>query len=372
MGIQANPVARVVFRVDASLQIGAGHVMRCLTLANALRKTGVECYFLCREHTGNLINLIEMQGFNVRCLSATTSQNKHKTSQNSSEPYHAHWLSAHWQEDSDACRSYLAELSPDWLIVDHYALDEKWEAATCPLNTRLLVIDDLADRPHRADVLLDQNLGHDADNYTHLVPDYCKRLVGTEFALLRPEFSALREVSLSRRQVNQSINRLLVSLGGVDKDNATGLVLKALHNCDLPSNLKIDVVMGAAAPWLTEVRLEASKLPYQTNVLVNVSNMAELMANADLAIGAAGSTSWERCCLGLPSLMVVLADNQREVASKLDSLGAAKLLGESEVITFSLPSTIDNLTPDIMKSMTHNASSLVVGNGVEKVISAII
>ncbi|WP_447044906.1 UDP-2,4-diacetamido-2,4,6-trideoxy-beta-L-altropyranose hydrolase [Vreelandella sp. H-I2] len=372
MGIETNRVVHIAFRVDASLQIGTGHVMRCLTLAKALRETGAKCHFLCREHPGNLIDSIEQQGFTVHRLAAPTSAKEYQISQDNSEPCHAPWLGVPWQEDADACRSYLAELSPDWLIVDHYALDQKWEAETCPRNARLLVIDDLADRPHRANVLLDQNLGHSVDDYTHLVPEYCKCLVGTEFALLRPEFAALREVSLSKRQGQHGIQKLLVSLGGVDKDNATGLVLEALHNCALPPGLEIDVVMGATAPWLADVQQTASTLPYPTNVLVNVNNIAQLMANADLAIGAAGSTSWERCCLGLPSLMVVLAENQREVAEKLDSLGAAKLLGDIDAIASGLPNAIEHLTPYALKKMSNNASSLVVGNGVEKVISAIL
>ncbi|MGP8291666.1 UDP-2,4-diacetamido-2,4,6-trideoxy-beta-L-altropyranose hydrolase [Vreelandella zhanjiangensis] len=372
MGIETNRAVRIAFRVDASLQIGTGHVMRCLTLAKALRETDAECHFLCREHQGNLIDSIEQQGFTVQRLAASTAAKEHRILQDNSEPFHAPWLGVSWQEDSDVCRSYLAELSPDWLIVDHYALDEKWEAEACPLNARLLVIDDLADRPHCANVLLDQNLVHSVHDYTNLVPEYCKRLVGTEFALLRPEFASLREVSLAKRQGQQDIQKILVCLGGVDKDNATGLVLKALHECALPPTLEIDVVMGAAAPWLAEVQQTASSLPYLTNVLVNVNNIAQLMTKADLAIGAAGSTSWERCCLGLPSLMVVLAENQREVAEKLDSLGAAKLLGDIDSITSSLPNAIEHLKPDFLKKMSNSASSLVVGNGVEKVMSAIL
>ncbi|WP_209316462.1 UDP-2,4-diacetamido-2,4,6-trideoxy-beta-L-altropyranose hydrolase [Halomonas salinarum] len=323
----------VAFRADASLEIGTGHVMRCLTLAEALKEQGAECHFLCRKHAGHLIDAIEARGFRAHRLLV---ESPHGTTARTGDlqPDHAHWLGTSWEHDADACAFLITQLAPDWLVVDHYALDARWEAAVLPDRARLLVIDDLADRSHRADLLLDQNLGREAEDYAGLVPMGCQVLAGPQFALLRPEFSERRESSLARRQRHPTVKRLLISLGGVDKDNATGQVLDALNACDLPSDLKITVVMGATAPWLEEVKARAVELPWPTEVVVNVSDMARRMAEADLAIGAAGSTSWERCCLGLPTLMLVLAENQLLIAQRLHEAGAALSLGSIDSSTW--------------------------------------
>ena len=361
----------VVFRADASLEIGTGHVMRCLTLAEVLKAKGAKCHFLCREQSGHLSDAIEARGFPVHRLPMGDAEPFGAAAHEAGELAHAAWLGASWQQDAAASRPLLKQLSPDWLVVDHYALDARWEAAVLPgPKTRLLVIDDLADRPHRADLLLDQNLGRKAEDYVSLVPAHCRVLVGPQHALLRPEFAELRDVSLARRQ-HGSLQRLLITLGGVDKDNATGRVLKALKACELPDDLKITVVMGATAPWLDDVKARAAELPWPTEVVVNVSDMARRMAEADIAIGAAGSTSWERCCLGLPTLMLVLAENQREVALMLDALGAAKLLGQICNILESLPKTLNSMGTVELDKMSQHAASLVTGTGAGEMVAII-
>nr|WP_267956285.1 UDP-2,4-diacetamido-2,4,6-trideoxy-beta-L-altropyranose hydrolase [Halomonas sp. MCCC 1A17488] len=329
----------VAIRVDASLEIGTGHVMRCLTLARALRGAGAECHFLCREHPGNLTEMIEAEGFVVHRLpmaahdETSQPQAEHGRLKDDQEAQpnvpngvseHSHWLGADWRTDAEACRTILKGLIPDWLIVDHYALDACWEKAVLPASTRLMVIDDLADRAHIANILLDQNLGRREADYDNMVPEGCHRLIGPRYALLRPEFAELREKSLARRRDPLELKRLLISLGGVDKDNATGAVLEALKSCGLPESCHITVVMGASAPWLDNVRAKADELPWHCDVVVNVTDMAERMTQADLAIGAAGSTSWERCCLGVPTLMLELAENQKGIAGR--SIRLARLI----------------------------------------------
>lgn len=311
---------RVVFRVDASLQIGSGHVMRCLALADVLTLHGVECHFLCREHPGHLIEHIRGKGHFVHRLTCDPL-----ATAEASGPAHAAWLGGTQEQDASVCREILEMLRPDWMIVDHYALDIFWEEALKSFYRRLMVIDDLADRQHRCDLLLDQNLGRRASDYTRLVPAACSVLVGPEYALLRPEFAELRDYSLKRRE-KPGLRSLLITMGGVDMVDASGLVLDALRSCDLPHNCQITVVMGATAPWLEQVRIRAAKLPWQTRVVVNAGNMAQLMADADLCIGAAGSTSWERCTLGLPCILLCLADNQKTVIQALASCGAAMVL----------------------------------------------
>lgn len=310
-----------VFRADASLQMGTGHVMRCLTLADAIKAQGAECHFICREHPGNLIEHIKSKGYSVHILAwmspAGVNSFAKQDAENTEEPAHATWLGATQEQDVDVCAKILHELQPDWLIVDHYALDAFWERALQPYYRKLMVIDDLADRSHLCDLLLDQNLGRQARDYNNLVPAHCQIFAGASYALLRPEFAALRSYSLKRRAESQ-IKRLLITMGGVDRSNATGLVLVALQGCPLPADCRITVVMGAAAPWLDQVRSQAALMYWPTEVLVNISEMARHMADSDLAIGAAGSTSWERCCLGLPSVVVCLAKNQLKVIGELE------------------------------------------------------
>lgn len=349
----------VVFRTDASIEIGTGHVMRCLTLANALKAKGVTCEFVCRLHKGNLVDFITDSGFLVHALpegpvapSAT----------------HADWLGTSWQQDAAQTQAALNHAKPDWLIVDHYALDAHWETAMHAHCGRKMVIDDLADRPHECDLLLDQNLGRQKADYAALVNSDCHLLIGPSFALLRPEFAALRAQSLSRRR-DTGMQNILITMGGVDQNNVTNKVLEALKACALPEDMRLTVVMGLHAPWLAAIREEAKAMPWQTEVKVNVSNMAQLMANSDLAIGAAGSTSWERCCLGLPSITLVLAENQRKIASKLSELGAAYLVQSEQEIPSAAVELFANL--EKIQGLSDFSSQLVDGFGLQRVQEAL-
>lgn len=332
----------VAFRVDASFDIGIGHVMRCLTLADALREHGANCHFICRDHPGHLLDHIRQRGFSVHALSCCKPVERPKDESGASQPAHAHWLGCDWTTDANQTGELLSKPQPDWLVVDHYALDTQWEQALKGHYKKLLVIDDLADRPHACDVLLDQNLGREAKDYAVLVPNHCTVLVGPHYALLRPEFAALREYSLRRREV-PALKRILITMGGVDQPNATGKVLEALRDCALPADCRFTVVMGAQAPWLEQVRTLAAALPWPIEVRVNINDIAQVMADSDLAIGAAGSTSWERCCLGLPTLLVVLAENQWAGARALQTQGAALLLGGPSLIHQQLTATLSPL-----------------------------
>ncbi|WP_223473513.1 UDP-2,4-diacetamido-2,4,6-trideoxy-beta-L-altropyranose hydrolase [Pseudomonas sp. BF-B-27] len=362
----------VIFRADASLQMGTGHVMRCLTLAEALKAKGAECQFICREHTGNLIEHLRHKGYRVHVLaiaspvSILTAMDESPTRP---QLAHAGWLGATQEQDALECASLIAELQPNWLIVDHYALDARWEIALQPHYRKLMVIDDLADRQHASDLLLDQTFGRDPKAYQPWVSASCSVLCGSQYALLRPEFSALREYSLKRREPPQ-LEHLLITMGGVDKDNATGNILIALKSSELPIGCRVTVVMGASAPWINDIRQKAAQLPWPTEVLVNVSDMAQLMANSDLAIGAAGSTSWERCCLGLPSLMVVLADNQRSIAKALQDTGASKIIGDSssDVTIYELITELVSNTQNL-GCMSDAARQVADGKGTARVVS---
>jgi UDP-2,4-diacetamido-2,4,6-trideoxy-beta-L-altropyranose hydrolase len=362
----------VAFRVDASRQIGTGHVMRCLTLANALAAHGVHCQFICGSHEGNLIEFVRSRGHLAHAL-PTACEMRAATSASSlgaSTPdlNHSYWASFEEERDAQACAQLLAAWHPDWLIVDHYALDARWERVLRPHCRRLMVIDDLADRPHVCDLLLDQTFGRDAADYLPLVPDGCRLLCGSRYAMLRPEFAAIRSYSLQRR-CPATLRELLITMGGVDKDNVAGQVLQALRACALPLDCRITVVMGTLAPWLDEIRTQAPSMPCPTRVLVGISDMAALMADSDLAIGAAGSTSWELCCLGVPTLLVCTAANQRKVISALASVRAVVRLDQAELrqpdgITFR--SQYAALTENL-EGYTAVAARITDGRGVFRV-----
>ncbi|WP_254434767.1 UDP-2,4-diacetamido-2,4,6-trideoxy-beta-L-altropyranose hydrolase [Magnetospirillum sp. UT-4] len=271
-----------VFRCDASAAIGSGHAVRCLTLAAALEQAG------------------------WRSALATPAESLGVVPA----------LGRHPRIDPDA------SAPADLLVVDHYRLDAAYEGTARAWARRILVLDDLADRTHDCDLLLDQTLGRHAADYRPLVPPGCRVLTGPAFALLRPDFASLRGQALERRR--GVLKRVLVAFGGTDPGNATGLALAGIAASGL--DLAVDVVLGQAAPHLEAVR---ASLPANATLHVGTARMAELMLDADLAIGAGGSSAWERCCLGLPALMMVIADNQRAVTAALERAGAALALGDA-------------------------------------------
>lgn len=357
----------IVFRTDASIQIGTGHVMRCLTLADALTVQGKECHFICREHPGHLLPLIAKRGHQVHVLPSDSDDDKSPTPAQNPQPLaHAQWLGATQAVDAQQCQPIVKSLNPDWLVVDHYALDHYWHQQLRPDCKKILVIDDLADRKHDCGLLLDQTLGRDAQDYKPWVPEHCELLCGSQYALLRPEFSQWRQYSLKRRKENK-LEQLLINLGGVDKDNITTKLLQALQHSALPQNCKITVIMGASAPWIEAVKQQAKQLPWATEVKVGVSNMAELMANSDLAIGAAGATSWERCCLGLPTMMLVLAENQQMIARRLEATKACRIV-ELNDLSGGLNKALDGLTLKQLHNLATKASAVTDGWGVDRVI----
>ena len=361
--LNGQRLMHIAFRTDASLQIGTGHVMRCLTLADALLERCSQSTFICRPHAGHLLDLIQQRGHTAKALApaddALTAP---------ADPCHAKWLGTDWASDAQQTQQALGELVVDWLVLDHYALDRRWEQTMRPHTRRIMAIDDLADRPHDCDLLLDQNLGRQAKDYDGLLRRHTQTLIGPAYALLRPEFAQWREHSLQRRAQPQ-LKNLLITMGGVDQANATGQVLDALTHCEMPADLRITVVMGPTAPWLAQVQAQATAMPRPTQVLAGVNNMAQLMAESDLCIGAAGSTSWERCCLGLPAIQLVLADNQKEAALALTEMSAALSINLSTYFTIDLKLLIDCLDTLCMKTLTNRSAAICNGHGPASVIT---
>lgn len=333
--------------------------MRCLTLADALRDHGIQCYFICRAHEGHLLDLIAQRGYQVVSLPLVEA-NLESTPPNSS---YAAWLGADLTRDAEQTCEAMGKKTVDWLIVDHYAIDRRWEETMRTTCKRIMVIDDLANRCHDCDILLDQNLGRKPADYKALVSESCNILAGAEYALLRPDFARFRGITPLR----QTMNRILIFFGGSDSSNET---LKALRGILMAKRqLKVDVVIGAQNPH----RFEIEKIIYEHQetfkLHVQTERMAELMANADLAIGAAGSASWERCCLKLPSLLCVLADNQAWIAQKLNDLGAAISLGESNKLQpADYANALTGLSQPVLNKLSEKSGALVDGAGVNRAI----
>ncbi len=316
---------RIVFRVDASTEMGTGHVMRCLTLAQAFCERGDTAAFVCREHPGNLCDIIERHGYIVLRLPLANPGSEGDKS--SMDPY---VLGTAWDVDAAQTVAAIASLraKPAWLVVDHYAIDNRWEEALRPWVDRIMVIDDLGNRPHDCEILLDQNLHeHGEALYQGRLATSTRRFIGPKFAVLRPEFD---EPNLLRVR-DGLIRRLLVFFGGTDPGNQCARVMRGLAMLGefAPDTT---IVLGPTNPNRDEVLVAAMGMPRVT-VFVSTDRMAELIAEADLGIGTCGVAAWERCALGLPSLVTVSAENQREDARMLHALGACQNLGDAFAIT---------------------------------------
>jgi UDP-2,4-diacetamido-2,4,6-trideoxy-beta-L-altropyranose hydrolase len=255
---------------------------------------------------------------------------------------------------------------PDWLIVDHYGIDSRWETAVRSTAGQLLAIDDLADRKHDIDVLVDA--AHDesaAALYRYLVSEKTRLLFGPRFALLRREFFTQPQVP----RADAPVRRMLVTFGGNDPLNMTGLALHALEAPEFDS-IAIDVTVGLSNVRLQEIQQQAKRL---ANVTIHVQHPRPsiLMEQADLCLGAGGTTTWERCYLGLPSLIVVLADNQRAFAETVDRLGVVRSLGSGEKLTAEdLQKAIRSAIQDQgwRVNSSRAGQMLVDGRGIERVI----
>lgn len=347
----------IVFRTDASLKIGSGHVMRCISLAYELQKKGAIVKFVTRNFFGNLDDLIVKKGFEVLSLSAKSI----KYSGNSNEKY-ANWLGVSQDQDALETINAIRKVYADWIIVDHYAIDREWEEKLSPYSKKIMVIDDLSNRQHHCDVLLDQNYINDISRYDNLVPKDATKFLGPRYALLRKEF---REENQKKPINIYSVNSIFIFFGASDLHNLTSLSIKALTQKGL-ENLSVIVLVGSANSHLTEIKKLVKERP-NTELHIQVENVAKLMRLCDLAIGAGGSTTWERMAIGLPSIVVTVADNQVPFSKELDNDNYLKYLGAHSQVTQndiykSLLQTLNSLTE--LHEQSINGQILVNGKGV--------
>lgn len=362
---------KVTFRTDASLTIGTGHVMRCLTLAAALKRKSAEVLFVSREHPGHLCEEISTRGFAVARMPVMSASQAKDTTSEVDLPDHAHWLGASWKQDAEETRQAINNAfgTTDWLIVDHYALDARWESVLRPHTKRLMVIDDLADRNHDADLLLDQNLFSNTEaRYTGKVQAHCGLMLGPHYALLQPEYAELHSRIPTREG---PIQRVLAYFGGADASNLTGMVIEAFLSLGR-ADIELDVVVNTSSPHAESIRQQTAG---HANIHLHsgLPTLAPLMARADLAIGASGATTWERCCLGLPSLVITLAENQRPIAAELVRQGMIRWLGHAgEVHESTLAHALGGLLNEgLPEAWSQSCWQLVDGQGASRVCSVL-
>lgn len=357
-----NQRLTVAFRVDASTEIGSGHVMRCLTLAEGLRKRGADCRFLARAHDGHLMDRINAAGFAVSELQRGPTRSEYSIKQDAS---YSDWLGVAWQDDAQQTCAAIENSRPGWLVVDHYALDARWHKAVRPYADRIMVIDDLADRLHDCDLLLDQNLiANFASRYSGRVPEHCGLLLGPHYALLQPQYAAAREQV--RPRVGP-VKHLLCFFGGADTNNLSEMALDSFLSLQTTD---IALTLVVASTHLRFGALEAKAAAHANVTLCHdLPSLAPLMLEADLAIGGSGTTTWERCCLGLPSLVVTLAENQTPIARELDTRGVVRWIGDASNITSNqiTDALKDVFEAGLSQDWSDRCSVLVDGNGLDRV-----
>ena len=335
----------MVIRVDSGKEIGWGHMMRCFSLAEAFTCKNVKVSFISRKLSGSLCKFIEEKGYDIHYLPNRDLK---------------------WKNDAEKTIKIVDNLdSVDWLVVDNYGLDKKWEITLRPHVKRIMVIDDMTKREHDCDLILDQNLYENIKKcYDGLIPRNCKKLIGPKFALLRKEFQQIRK---NLRKRDGKIKRILVSFGSNDPTNETMKVLDAINHLD-NKQIKVDVVLGISGKTYKSMKKLCSKT---SNVTCHYQsmNIAQLMKKSDLSIGAGGSTTWERCCLGLPSIVSISAKNQKKLTEAVAKNGCSINLGwAKELFSKDYVKAIKSLDNMHISQMSKKCVQLVDGRGTYRVV----
>lgn len=357
----------IIFRVDASFEIGTGHFMRCLTLALDIKrkKPNYKLLFLYRNCFPLLLQILDVNGIEHTELNTFTKKYcDYKTDVNN---IYSNWLGVSQKQDAEDTKSVLKEKNVVLLIVDHYALSLKWENELNLFTEKMLVIDDLANRSHNCDYLLDQNLYTNQNSrYIGKVNHSCKLMLGPRYALLRPEFKKIR-AKTSTRSILESV---LVAFGGVDLDSHTSMALQVLKKARLK---KVDIIVSQNNPNIKKITSLANN--YNYNIHIQTTEIHTLMAINDLAIGASGATSWERCCVGLPCVCFPVAQNQIEICRNLEAKRAVYAIHnyESKNLFEQVSSAIDFFRndPNALSDMSENCYKIVDGKGVDRVLDSL-
>jgi UDP-2,4-diacetamido-2,4,6-trideoxy-beta-L-altropyranose hydrolase len=355
---------RIGFRVDASARLGTGHAMRCTALAAALRPLGASCVFYSRRLPGDLRDWMTSRGHEVVTLPERAAPGRAADL--------APWAVDEAADARDTAALVDREARPRWMVVDHYGLGATWETTVRRTTGGIAVVDDLADRAHDADVLVDQNLQSPPDRYAGLVSKRCRQLLGPRHALLRSEFTAAR-TARARRPGATTRQRVLACVGGTDPRDVLSRVLEAWHAWG-GERPWLDVAVGATSPNVDRLRAACEDME-GVALHVQAGNMAELMAQADLFLGSAGSVSWERCCSGLPALIGTTADNQRLNGELLGRRRTGISVGDWTTVPAPRIATLAAsllARPSLLERMSRRAAAVCDGRGAQRVAIALL
>jgi UDP-2,4-diacetamido-2,4,6-trideoxy-beta-L-altropyranose hydrolase len=359
----------VVIRVDASIQIGSGHVIRCLSIAEALRIQGCKAVFFSQRLPGHLIDEVVGRGFQVEELPTLSSAEV----RDRGVP-HAESLEVDWSDDIVHTVSLLTSRrpQPDWLIVDHYALDSRWESLARAQVGRIMVIDDLANRPHECDLLLDQVCVGDAFRYRSLVPSTCRQLIGADYILLRPEFGAARSRPSFGDGWSEDGQIHLFFGSGDGAGHALRFSRLLLGNFP---NSRLKLVAGVSSVHREALQVLAAESAGRLGFELGAKDMAAHMSDCALAIGTPGMSTWERACMGLPTLYLTNAENQTAILRELTALRFCEWLGHADKISddaFILGVRKFLGDPLSLSRMRAKGLQMIDGRGLHSVIQAMI
>ena len=337
---------KIIFiRVDSSTKIGYGHLIRCLALADTLKKS-FKINFICTNLNGNLISQICKKNFEVFRFNTKSQRINVK-------------------KDAEKTISIIKKYrnKKSLLILDSYILSQEWENRVRPYVKRLIVIDDLMDRKHSCDLIIDQNLHTQMNSlYTKSVPKNCIKLLGPDYAILRNQFIAQRKYAKIR---SLPIKNILVSFGGTDNENHTLHALTSLKK--LNSDVNVNVVTGTANIGKKIIK-NFCKKNFNYNYFEQVENMAKLMQVADLCIGSSGTTTWERCCVGLPAIAIVASNDQKDIASAVSKNKCIINLGKiKKSDNVNYVRLMKNLKNNELQNMSRNCMKLVDGKGAARI-----
>lgn len=348
-----------VFRVDSSYKIGSGHLMRCLVLANSLSKAGHQISFICRNHEGDISKSLIKSKFKLNLLDNNNLEPSYDNTNS--------WLGVSQEQDALQTINYLKDSVCDWLIVDHYCIDKLWQKRLRKYTNKILVIDDLANRAHDCDILVDSNYvkGYKT-RYQDILNKSCLELLGPNYCFIAEEFKNHKLRSPKR---TGEVKKVLIYFGGVDQFNLTRKCIEAFSTNKL-ENIKLEVVVGAMNKDYENLKSIASK---KKSIILHRSlpTLSKLMSSVDLSIGAGGVTTWERLFLGLPSIIIAIADNQIAGAEELSKNKFVSYLGfHSELSAKNLRDSICKKIekPNDLLNESHVGQILVDGNGISRIL----
>ena len=356
---------KIAIRTDSSIKIGSGHVIRCLTLARALKKNGHNCKFISRNLKGNLNRVIK-QEFELEELAAPNKNYK-----NLIYPPHAIWAEIDWESDAKESISKLSGF--DWIICDHYAFDWQWETFISTEGIKIMVIDDLADRHHKCDLLLDATLGRYKKDYKKLTNSNTVLFVGVEYALIRPEFKKSRKISISKR-LDREIKNILICMGGMDSYNLIPEILINLGSEFISQKLNVNILISSKANNIKLIEKKISELAFPVKLLIDQNNISEIMIETDIAISACGLFYYELATMSVPTILIPVSDIQKKMAIKFTQLSSANVL--LDPLTESGLKDLKNVFSRFIVNIKSNKISKVNsipkfdGGGVEKVAKA--